>query len=195
MVSAYALYVAFIGVVSLERVLELVLSRRNAAAAFAQGAVEVGQGHFRVMTALHTLFLVACVAEPVLCDRAFPGLLGWVALGLALLAQGLRYWAISTLGPRWNTRIIVLPSVPPVVAGPYRFIKHPNYVAVMLELIALPLIFGGWLTALVFSLANAALLTVRIRMEEQALGPSYDHAFAHRPRFVPSGRHQEPRNG
>ncbi len=196
MVSPYALYVGFIAAVGLERLAELALSRRNAAAAFAHGAREVGQGHFRVMTGLHTLFLVACLAEPVLFDREFPGALGWAALLVALLAQALRYWAIATLGQRWNTRIIVWPAEPPVVGGPYRFIKHPNYVAVIIELVALPLIFGGWLTALLFTVANAALLTVRIRAEEAALGERYQLAFAHHPRFVPQGaRDQEPRHG
>ncbi len=193
MVSAYGWYLGLLGLVALERVAELVLSRRNAAAAFARGAVEYGQAHFRVMTALHTLFLLSCAAEPVIMGHAFPGAWGFAALGVAMAAQGLRYWAIATLGDRWNTRIIVQPSLPPVTGGPYRFVKHPNYVAVIFELVALPLIFGGWLTALVFSLANAVLLTVRIRAEERALGEGWAAAFASRPRFVPTP--QEPRHG
>lgn len=191
--SPLGLYLGLLVLVALERVAELVLSRRNARLAFAQGAVEVGQGHFKVMTLFHTLFLLSCAAEPLLLGRAFPGALGFVALALALLAQGLRYWAITTLGARWNTRIIVLPTAPPVVGGPYRFIKHPNYVAVIVELFALPLVFGGWLTALAFSLGNAALLTVRIRAEEQALGEGYARAFAGRPRFVPGTASEQPR--
>lgn len=193
MVTPYALYLGFLVVIALERLVELAISRRNAAAAFARGAVEVGQGHFRVMTALHTLFLVACAIEPLAFGRSFPAPWGWLALGVALLAQALRYWAIATLGERWNTRIIVLPAVPPVTGGPYRFIKHPNYLAVIAELVALPLIFGNWVTALTFTLANAALLTVRIRAEERALGDGYAAAFGDRPRFVPSS--QEPRHG
>jgi methyltransferase len=193
MVNAYWWYLGFLGLVVLERVGELALSRRNAAAAFARGAVEFGQTHFKVMTALHTAFLLACAGEPVIFGRTFPGAWGVAALIVALLAQALRYWAIATLGERWNTRIIVQPSLPPVTGGPYRFVKHPNYVAVIIELVAVPLIFGSWVTALSFSLANAVLLTVRIRAEERALGEGWAAAFGNRPRFVPAP--QEPRHG
>src|SRR3954464_10805951 len=104
------------------------------------------------MTIFHTAFLISCVAEPVLLNRDFPGIAGLVALIFALLAQSLRYWAISTLGDKWNTRVIVNPGAPPITTGPYRFIKHPNYFAVVLELISVPLIHGAWLTAVAFSI-------------------------------------------
>jgi methyltransferase len=120
------------------------------------------------MTALHTLFLVACVVEPLVWPRAVATPVAWLALGGALMAQALRYWAIGTLGERWNTRVIVLPGVAPVVKGPYRFVRHPNYVAVVLELFSVPLLGGAWLTALVFTLANSWLLRVRISAEEAA---------------------------
>ena len=123
--------------------------------------------------------------EPLALHRPFQGVLGYVSLAGAVAAQLLRYWAISTLGERWNTRIIFVPGATPVTEGPYRFIRHPNYVAVILEFVFLPLIHGGYLTALVFSLGNAALLYVRIRAEEQALGAEYQQAFAGRPRFLP----------
>ena len=161
------------------------LSARNARRVLAQGGTELGQRHFKVMTVLHTAFLFSCVGEVVLLHRPFPGALGWAALGVAVLAQGLRYWAIFTLGERWNTRIIFVPGARPVTSGPYRFIRHPNYVAVILELFAVPLIHGGYLTAIVFTLANAAMLTVRIRAEEAALGAEYARAFSRRPRFIP----------
>ncbi|RYE93406.1 MAG: hypothetical protein EOO75_04435 [Myxococcales bacterium] len=182
--SAWA-YTTFVAAVGLERLGELALSKRNARLAFERGGVEVGQGHYRVMAVLHTLFLAACVAEVTLLDRPFPGAWGYVALAVALLAQGLRYWAISTLGPRWNVRIVFVPGEGPVTAGPYRLVRHPNYVAVVLEMLAIPLIHGAWLTALVFSVANALLLTVRIRAEEAALGAPYEAAFGQKPRFVP----------
>ena len=181
------MYLLFLLLLSLERVGELLLSRRNAARAFARGAVEVGQRHFRVMAALHTFFLIACGAEVVGLHRAFPGALGYAALVGALLAQGLRYWAIATLGERWNTRVIVLPDAAPVTSGPYRFVRHPNYVAVVAELMLVPLIHGAWITALVFTAANAVLLTVRIRVEEEALGAAWKQHFAHAPRFIPGG--------
>lgn len=182
------LYTGLLGLLAIERLFELRLSRRNAARAFARGGVETGAGHYRVMTALHTAFLLACLAEPWLLGRAFPGVVGLVALAGALAAQGLRYWAIATLGERWNTRVIVVPGAAPVTAGPYRFVRHPNYVAVVLELFCVPLVHGAWLTAAVFSLANLALLAVRIRAEEAALGPGWSQAFAGTRRFLPGGK-------
>ena len=182
------LYLAFLGLLALERLGELALARRNARRAFARGAVEVGQGHYRVMVVFHTLFLAACATEALYGHRAFPGTWGWVALGGALAGQALRYWAISTLGERWNVRVIVLPEVAPVVAGPYRWVRHPNYVAVAMEMACVPLVFGAWLTAIVFSLGNALLMVIRIRAEEAALGNPYAEAFAQTPRFVPGGR-------
>ncbi len=185
MVISVRMYLVFLGLLAGERLVELVISRRNAARALARGGFETGQGHYRVMVVLHSLFLVACAAEVVGLGRPFPEPWGWVALGLALVAQGLRYWAIASLGERWNTRIIVVPGLSPVTRGPYRFLRHPNYVAVVLELAVVPLIHGAWMTALVFTLGNALLLRVRIRAEESALGESYAQAFAHRPRFIP----------
>lgn len=181
-----AAYYVFLGLVGAERLYELVLSRRNARRALERGGREVGQGHFRVMVLFHTAFLMACVVEPLALQRPFPGALGYAAFAGALASQLLRYWAISTLGERWNTRIIFVPGDTPVTSGPYRFIRHPNYVAVILEFLCLPLIHGGYLTALLFSLGNAALLYVRIRAEEQALGAEYQQAFSQRPRFLPT---------
>jgi methyltransferase len=137
------------------------------------------------MAALHTAFLLSCGLEVVYFDRPFPGVLGYVALVMALLAQVLRYAAVITLGERWNVRIIVWPSRAPVTEGLYRFVRHPNYVAVIVELVAVPLVHGAVITAAVFSACNAALLTVRIREEERALGPGYADAFRERPRFIP----------
>ena len=185
MVTRHALFFGFMALLAAERVLELVLSRRNAARAFAQGGRETGQGHYRVMVLFHTLFLVACVAEVWLLGRPFPGALGWAALAGALGAQALRYWAIWALGERWNSRIIVVPGAPPVTRGPYRFLRHPNYVAVVLELLCVPLIHGAWVTALVFTVGNALLLRVRIRAEEAALGSAWAQAFGDKPRFLP----------
>jgi len=126
MVSSLGLYTGLIALVGVERLVELRLSERHAARAFARGAVEVGRGHYRVMTVFHTAFLGACVGEAWLLHRPFPAALGWAALAGALLAQALRYWAITTLGERWNTRIIVLPDAEPVTAGPYRFLSTPT---------------------------------------------------------------------
>ncbi|HVP62535.1 MAG TPA: isoprenylcysteine carboxylmethyltransferase family protein [Myxococcaceae bacterium] len=187
MVTSVQLYLGLLALVALERGVELGLSARNARIARARGGVETGRGHYPVMAAFHGVFLVACALEVVLLRRPFPGAIGWVALAAVLGAQALRYWAITTLGWRWNTRIVVVPGTAPVTGGPYRFLRHPNYLAVIAEMAALPLVHGAWLTALVFSLGNAGLLRVRIRAEEQALGEPWQHAFAGRPRFVPGG--------
>ncbi len=185
MVSSVHGYFIFLGLLAAERGVELALSRRNARIAFARGAREYGRAQFRVMAAFHTAFLASCVLEVALLHRSFPGVLGAIALVGALGSQALRYWAISTLGERWNVRIIVVPGDEPITGGPYRFIRHPNYAAVALEIACVPLVHGAWLTAIAFSLANAAVLSKRIRAEEEALGGGYAAAFARRPRFFP----------
>ena len=182
------LYLGVWGLVLLERGVELVLSKRNADNAFAQGGVEAGEGHWPVMVALHAAFPFACIGEVLFLDRPFVPWLG-LACGVGLLlSMALRYWAIATLGPRWNARIIVVPGLDAVgPAGPYRFVRHPNYVAVITEFIVLPLLHGAWLTALTLSIANALLLRTRIAAEEAALREhcGYDDAQGERPRFVP----------
>nr|UXE45714.1 hypothetical protein Hi04_10k_c5202_00023 [uncultured bacterium] len=182
-------YLALLGAFILERGFELHLSAKNARWAFRKGGHETGQLHYRAMTVLHACFFAACGLELVWRRPHFPGAVGWAALGVTALGQVLRYWSILTLGRRWNTRVIVLPETSPVVAGPYRYIRHPNYLAVCLELAALPAVHGLFFTSLVFSVANALLLRVRIRTEEAALGSHYEVAFAHTPRFVPGARH------
>lgn len=187
MVTSRQLYLLLLGLLACERLLELVVSRRNARRAFERGGYEVGAPHFRAMARVHALFIPACAAEVLLFERAFPGALGGVALAGALLAQGLRYWALTTLGDRWNVRIIVVPGAEPVTRGPYRFLRHPNYLAVILEMACVPLIHGAWLSALAFSAANASLLRRRIPAEEQALGMAYQKAFGGKARFLPAG--------
>src|SRR5690606_7059571 len=147
-------YLVFLGLIAAERVAELVRSRRNVAWALAHGGVEVGQGHFRVMTALHAVFLPACALEVWLLERPFIPLLGIPMRALVAGAQALRYWAVATLGRRWNVRVVAVPGLPVVTAGPYRLVRHPNYVAVVVELAAIPLVHTAWWTALVFSLLN-----------------------------------------
>jgi len=155
--------------VGLERLAELVVSKRNAAWSFARGGVESGQRHYVVMVVLHTGLLVGALAEVWLRRPAFVPALGWTMLALVLAAQALRWWCITTLGHQWNTRVIVVPRLPRVTGGPYRFLTHPNYVAVVIEGFALPLVHSAWITALVFTLCNALLLSVRIRVENRAL--------------------------
>ena len=164
------MYYLLILAVGVERMVELVLSKRNARLAFANGGKEFGRGHYPVMVAIHTALLVGCVVEVWLLHRPFIPWLGWPMLAVAVLAQVLRWWCITTLGQRWNTLVIVVPDAPLVQRGPYRWLHHPNYVAVVAEGIALPLVHTAWLTALCFTVANALLLTVRIRVENVALG-------------------------
>jgi methyltransferase len=189
MVTSQLAYLALLALVAGERLLELRISKRNAARAFARGALEVGSGHFPFMRALHASLLVACALEVLLLDRPFEPWLGAVMLALVLGAQALRYWAIATLGPRWNVRVIVTPGDPVVTSGPYRWLRHPNYLAVVIEGFALPLVHGAWLSALVFSALNAGLLRVRMRVEERALAEHCEGEtrLGDRPRLLPVG--------
>lgn len=161
-------YAGLVAAVAAERLAELVVSRRNAAWSLAQGGHEVGREHYPAMVALHTGLLGACLAEMHWGRRRF-GRAGWVALAGVGAAQALRWWCIRTLGPQWNTRVIVVPGASRVTGGPYRYLDHPNYVAVVVEGVALPMVHGSRWTAAGFTIANAALLARRIRVEEQAL--------------------------
>lgn len=162
-------FAVLLGLVVLERVAELVLSKRHAAWALGQGGVEHGRGHYPPMVVLHTALLLCAFGEAWLTDRPFLPWLGWPMLAVVVAAQALRWWCISTLGCQWNTRVIVVPGLPLVSRGPYRLLRHPNYVAVVAEGIALPLVHTSWVTAVVFTVLNAWLLTVRIRTEDAAL--------------------------
>jgi methyltransferase len=154
--------------VALQRLLELQVSRRNERVLRAKGAVERGAGHYPAMVAIHVFWLVSTLVEGVLRGPEIPS--WWlVPLALFLLVQPVRYWAILSLGENWNVRILVVPGRKLVRRGPYRYFPHPNYVVIAVEVLTLPLIFGAWTTALVFTTLNAAFLTVRIREEERAL--------------------------
>ncbi|MDQ6938180.1 MAG: hypothetical protein M3140_10795 [Actinomycetota bacterium] len=162
-------YVLLVLAVSAERLLELVVSKRNLTWSLARGGVERGFGHYPVMVVLHATLLVACVGEAVGADRPFLPALGWPMLALVLASQGLRWWCIATLGRQWNTRVVVVPSLERIAGGPYRWLAHPNYVAVVIEGAALPLVRTAWVTAIGFTVLNAALLRVRLRTENAAL--------------------------
>lgn len=162
-------YVALVGVVALERVAELVVSRRNLAWSRAHGGIEFGARHYPALVILHVGLLAGCLIEVLLLRRTFVPLLGWTMVVLVAATQALRWWCIATLGRQWNTRVVVVPDAPRVRAGPYRHFAHPNYVAVVVEGVALPLVHSAWVTALVFSVANAALLRVRLSVENDAL--------------------------
>jgi methyltransferase len=156
--------VLILALVTLQRVGELWLSNRNTRRLLARGAREHAAGHYPLIVAVHALWLATlwwlAPGTPVNCF--------WLALFVAL--ELLRIWVLATLGPRWTTRIIILPDAALVARGPYRFVNHPNYMVVIGEIAVLPLVFGLWRIALIFTLLNAAVLAVRIREENRALG-------------------------
>ena len=154
--------------VGLQRLLELRHSRSNERRLRARGAVERGTGHYPLMFAIHALWLPSTLIEGLLRGPDFP--VWWpVPFVLFLLAQATRYWAILSLRENWNVRILVVPGMKLVRRGPYKYFPHPNYVAVAVEVLSFPLIFGAWVTALVFMVLNAGFLILRIREEERAL--------------------------
>ncbi len=159
----------FLAALATERLAELALSARHARALRARGAIEHGRAHFPLLVALHALFFPALAAE-VLVLGARPGPAWPLWLVLFAAAQALRFASQRALGPRWTVRVLVLPGEPLVRRGVYRFLRHPNYLAVALELLAGPLLFGAWRTALLASLVNAAVMAVRVPAEERALG-------------------------
>jgi methyltransferase len=169
MITSLGFFTALVALVAVERLVELVVSKRNAAWSMARGGRETGQRHFAVMVVLHTGLLVGMLVEAWVRRPEVPLGLAASMLVLALASQGLRWWCIATLGRRWNTRVIVVPDLPLVAAGPYRYLSHPNYVAVVVEGFALPLVHACWWTAVIFTVANAFLLAVRLRVENAAL--------------------------
>jgi methyltransferase len=184
------LYTLLVALVAAGRLIELRIAGRNLRSLLARGGVEAAPGHYRWMVLQHTAFLICCPLEVWLLGRPVLPALALPMVLLVVLATGLRYWVISTLDGRWTTRIVVLPGSSPVTSGPYRFLRHPNYLAVITEIFALPLVHTAWVTAIVFSLLNALILRVRIRAEEEALSrmTEYGTIFASRSRLMPGAR-------
>lgn len=150
--------------VALQRLGELAYAARNTRRLLARGGVEHGRGHYPLFVLLHGSWLAAILLAVPWDTRPQPAL-----LGAFLLLQPVRLWVVAALGGRWTTRVIVVPGAPPVRHGPFRLLRHPNYAVVCAEIALLPLAFGAWRVALVYSLLNAALLAWRIRVEEAAL--------------------------
>ncbi|HET9325920.1 MAG TPA: isoprenylcysteine carboxylmethyltransferase family protein [Candidatus Eisenbacteria bacterium] len=160
----------FLTVIVFQRMVELSISARNSRRLKRRGAREHGRWHFPLLVVVHVLYPLLLAAE-VGGWGTEPGPWWPLWLGLWLAAQALRFSAIRELGEHWNVRILVVPGAPLVRTGPYRWLRHPNYVAVVIELMAGPMLFGAWRTALLISALNAIALTIRIRAEERALGP------------------------
>jgi methyltransferase len=164
-----AALIAFLLYLALERVAELALSRAHTRRLLARGAVESAPGHYPLLVVLHLLWPLALIAE-LLWGGARPGRAAWAWLALFGVAQLLRASSIAALGERWTVRVLAVPGEPPVRSGIYRWLRHPNYLAVVIELAAAPLMFGAWRTALGATLANLVALAIRIPAEERALG-------------------------
>jgi methyltransferase len=162
-------YVLLIGAVAVERLAEVMVAERNRAVSQAHGGVEFGTRHYPAMVALHAGLLAGCVVEPIALHRPFIAAVGWPMLAIVLAAQALRWWCITSLNYQWNTRVIVIPGENRITGGPYRFVPHPNYVAVIAEGVALPLVHTAWITAVLFTVLNAILLNTRVKVENAAL--------------------------
>lgn len=157
-------FLIFISFFILQRLSELYIARQNEKWLLSQGAVQYGQSHYPFMISLHTLFIVSIIAEYWYRDQP-P--IDWLFLVLFIIVLSFKFWALSSLGKYWNTKIYRVPGVYPVKKGPYKFFKHPNYIEVVCEIAIIPLVFHLYYTAILFTLLNAAMLTVRIRVENK----------------------------
>ena len=168
-ISYTGLFLLLICLTGIERVIELRVGNKNRRWSIKQGGVEFGQGHWPWMVTLHSLFLVIMVAEALVLPTPPPSIWSGMMLFGALFAQTLRWWCICSLGHHWNPRVIIVPGMQRIKTGPYRWLSHPNYIAVAIEGVALPMVHSCWRTAIGFTLANALLMVVRIRCENDAL--------------------------
>lgn len=167
--SELGAFTALVVLVAIERLAEVVVSTRNLAWSRERGGIELGRGHYPAIVVLHVGLLAGALLEAWIRRPDVASGLAWSMLALVVASQALRWWCIATLGTRWNTRVVVVPGMPRIRTGPYGLLAHPNYVAVVIEGAALPLVHGAWITALAFTVLNALLLTIRIRVESRAL--------------------------
>ncbi|MBY4604294.1 MULTISPECIES: isoprenylcysteine carboxyl methyltransferase family protein [Bacillus] len=151
-----------------QRVAEMAVARQNEQKVKKQGAIEFGESHYPYIIIMHILFFLSLIAEVLLMNKQPSS--WWIGIAAAILCvQAVRYWALCSLGAYWNTKILVVPGAELVKKGPYKWIKHPNYTVVILEILLIPLLYQAYVTMCLFSLVNAVLLTVRIRTEDKAL--------------------------
>ena len=182
--------IAFLGLllaVGLLRIFELRVSSRHQQQMIAGGATKVKEPGFRWIVLLHTALLIGAALEVVLLHRPFIPALSAVMLIIFLSANGLRLWVVRTMGKHWNVQVMNSTGLGVVTSGPFRFVRHPNYAAVFLEILALPLIHAAWITAILGGIAYAVSISQRIALEENVLfaNPEYRAAMAGKPRFVP----------
>jgi len=158
----------FLAILIIQRISELLLARRNEKVVRAKGAREYDEKGYKVIVLMHIFFFISLISEYILLDRTINHF--WAPLLIFfLIAQIIRYWAISTLGYNWNTKILTTPNTSPIRGGPYKYINHPNYLSVVIEIAVIPLIFSCYITSVIFSVLNLLLLKRRIRIEEKAL--------------------------
>ena len=182
--------IAFLGllvVVAVLRVVELQISRKHQGEIIARGAAKVEEPRFRWMVVLHTAVLIGAALEVVLLQRPFIPILAVAAFTIFLAANGVRWWVIRTLGNHWNVQVVDSTSLGVITSGPFRYVRHPNYAAVFVEMLALPLIHTAWITSVVGSLAHVAVLSQRLSTEERVLlaNPEYRESMGRKPRFLP----------
>ena len=185
-VSVIAFLVLLLAVAAL-RIVELQISKRHQKRIVADGGSKVADPKFRWMVVLHTLVLVGAAVEVVFLHRTFIPVLGSISFVLFLVANVIRWWVIRTLGEHWNVQVMDSTKLGVVTTGPFRYVRHPNYAAVFLEMFFLPLIHTAWITVVAGSLAHAVVLTQRLSTEERVLfsDPEYRAAMSSKPRFVP----------
>ena len=181
------LYLALLGAVGLLRLVELGVSRRNQERMLAQGAVRVPEPHFKWMVVVHTGVLGGAALEVVALHRPFLPVLAGTMFVLFLASNLMRFWVVRALGDLWSVQVMDSTRIAVVTTGPFRFVRHPNYTGVILEMISLPLIHTAWITALATSAGYSLALSRRIRAEEDVLmaNPEYRRAMGHKPRFLP----------
>jgi methyltransferase len=179
-------FFVFFSIVTCQRLVELMIARRNEKWMKAQGAKEFGRKHYHLMVWMHILFFTSLCFEKLAFNRQVSSFWPFL-LFFFIIMQGIRMWVLASLGKFWNTKIIVLPNVEVVKKGPYRYIKHPNYFVVSVELLVIPLLFQAYATAVFFTLFNFFILSIRIPLEEKALKEltEYGENFQERNRFIP----------
>jgi methyltransferase len=181
-------FFVFLGLLAVQRLVELRRSRQNEHRILQAGGIEFGRRQYPWMVAIHTGWFLSMILEVLRFNRPFnPFAAGFSLVGF-WIGQALRYSAIRSLVTRWTVRVMVLPGSPPVTNGPYRVIRHPNYLGVLLEVLSVPLVHGAYLTAILFSLINLIWMKNRIRTEEAALDEAYQYGevFQRTPRFIPT---------
>lgn len=180
------LFLCFYILIVVQRLYELIIAKKNEKWMIGQGAVEFGKKGYKYIVFMHVLFMMSFLLEKIIKDCSISAI--WPELGaIFITSQLVRVWAIKTLGKYWNTKIIVLPDANIVSRGPYRFIRHPNYLVVFLEMLTIPLLFDAFYTACLFTCLNFILLAFRVAEEEEALKnlTKYQEIFASRNRFIP----------